>query len=281
MSAPALAPRRAERCLALAVTSGKGGVGKTSVVANLAIAMSKLGLRVTVLDADLGLANLDVMLGLVPKRTIEHFFRDGASFDDITIEGPGGIRLIPAGSGIPELTRLTTDELLRFVDAVRRVREQNDLLLVDTAAGISEQVSRVLALADRVALVTWPEPTALVDAYATLKLLRRRTPNQPVGLVVNGVADEREARQVHARLLAAAERFLSQGIDLDGFVPRDEAVVTAAKRQRAVLIDAPFAPASRSLERLALRFAALAHRRQRAGAEPCRDYNPPVAEVLH
>ena len=115
---------RAARTLTLAVTSGKGGVGKTAVVANLALSLAKLGLRVTVLDADMGLANLDVLLGMVPKKTIEHFFHDGLPMSEIVEEGPLGVRVVPAGSGLPELTSLSPDELLRFVDGVRTLREQ-------------------------------------------------------------------------------------------------------------------------------------------------------------
>jgi flagellar biosynthesis protein FlhG len=243
----------------VAITSGKGGVGKTAVTANLAIALGRLGRRVTVLDADMGLANLDVALGLVPKKTLEHFFHGSIDLGEIVIEGPAGIRLIPGGSGIPELTALATGELLRFVDALARVREECDLLLIDTAAGIGDQVSRMVSLADRVLLVTWPDPTALVDAYAALKVSRRRRPDQNVGLVVNGVENEAEASRVHARLTAAATRFLGQGVDLDGFIARDEALQSATRRQLSVVISNPLSPSSRCFERLALTLTAQLH----------------------
>jgi len=272
---------RHRRALTVAVTSGKGGVGKTLVAANLAIALAQVGLRVTLLDADLGLANADVLLGLAPRRTIEHFFRENVPLPDLAIEGPHGVRLIPAGSGVPELAHLPPEEMLRFVEGLRAVGERCDLLLIDTAAGIGEQVSRVLMLADRVLLVTWPEPTALVDAYAALKVTLRRDPSQEVGLVVNGVADGDEARRVHRRLDAAAVRFLGRGIDLDGFVPRDDAVTDAVRAQTAFLLAHPLSPASRSIERLATRLAAHARAHRITGASPRWDVNEVPTELPH
>ncbi len=282
MSGRAAAPaRRSRRALVLAVTSGKGGVGKTFVAANLAIALARTGLATTLLDADLSLANADVLLGLAPPRTIEHFFRERVPLTDLAIEGPGGIRLIPAGSGIPELASLPPEEMLRFVEGLRAVGERCDVLLIDTAAGIGDQVSRMLMLADRTLLVTWPEPAALVDAYAALKVALRRDPGQEIGLVVDGAADEDEARRVHRRLVAAASQFLGRGIDFDGFVLKDPAVADAACRQAALVIEQPLAPASRSLERLAAKVAARVRARSLSGASPRWHGNAPHPGIQH
>lgn len=239
-----------------AVTSGKGGVGKTAVAANLSIAMARQGWRVTVVDADMGLANVDVALGLCPKRTIEHFFRDGVSLEELALEGPDGIRVIPGGSGLPELTAVALRDLWRFVEAIEQLRASTDIVLLDTAAGIGDQVSRMVTLADRVLLVTWPDPTALVDAYAALKLSRRRRPEQEIGLVVNGVEGASEATRVHARLVAAANRFLGQGVELDGFITRDEALADATRRQLPVVTCSPLSSSSRCFERLAMTLTA-------------------------
>lgn len=262
------AARRVRRALVLAVTSGKGGVGKTFVAANLAVALARAGMATTLLDADLSLANADVLLGLTPPRTIEHFFRGQVPLSELAVEGPGGIKVIPAGSGIPELAHLPPEEMLRFVEGLREVGERCDVLLIDTAAGIGDQVSRMLMLADRTVLVTWPEPAALVDAYAALKVALRRDPAQEIGLVVNGASDEDEAHRVHQRLVAAARQFLGRGIDFDGFVPRDPAVAEAARRQDALVLAQPHAPASRALERLAAKVAARARARRLSGASP-------------
>ena len=284
MSTDDLAARtrpKPSRALTVAVGSGKGGVGKTTLVANLAIALARLGLKVTVVDGDMGLANLDVLLGLVPRRTLEHFFREGLPLEDLAVDGPLGVRVIPAGSGLPELTQLSMDELIQFVRGLQPLRETSDVLIFDTAAGIAESSSRLWLLAERFMLVTWPEPTALVDAYAALKVLRRRGPQQQVGLVVNGAKDADEAKRVHRRLDAAAQQFLGQGIQLDGYVVRDEAVAEAARRQKAVVLAQPLAPASRCVERLALHLAALAGGRLRGAGEQQWENACTPAELSH
>jgi flagellar biosynthesis protein FlhG len=272
MSAPPTkTPLRTTQPLTLAITSGKGGVGKSTIAANVALSLSQLGLRVTLLDGDMGLANLDVLMGLLPKRTLEHFFREGVPLEEIVIDGPAGLKVVPAGSGLPELTRLGPQHLAALVAGLQRLTVRTDVLLVDTAAGIGDHVSGLFPIADRVLLVTWPEPTALVDAYAALKVIRRRQPDQAIGLVVNGVRSADEARRVHQRLETAARQFLGTGVELDGYVLEDPAVADAARRQRPVLMAHPLCAASRSVERLALRLSALAGGRFKGATdEPCQ-----------
>lgn len=269
------------RGLSIAVGSGKGGVGKTSLVANLSIALGRAGLRVAVVDGDMGLANLDVLFGLTPQLTLEDFFRDRVRLEDIAIDGPQGVQVIAGGSGLPELTHLSPDELLRFMEGLSGLRERSDILLLDTAAGIGEASSRLWLLAERFLLVTWPEPAALVDAYAALKVLRRHGPAQEVGLVINGVDGAEQAACVHERLQSASRQFLGQNVVLDGYVLRDEAVADAARRQQPVIQLHPLSPASRCIERLALHFAALAGKAARGAygrpwPRTCR-----AGEVLH
>jgi flagellar biosynthesis protein FlhG len=272
---------RASQPLTLAITSGKGGVGKTTVVANLALALARGGLRVTVLDADLGLANLDVLLGLTPKKTIEHFFREEIPMEEIVLEGPLGIRLVPAGSGLPELTDLSQAELLRFVDGLRSLRRECDVLLIDTSAGIGDQVSRMLFLADRTILVTWPEPTALVDAYAALKVALRHRADARIGLVVNGTKGAEEARRIHERLETASRKFLGRSIELEGHVVLDDAVVQSSRRQQPVVLTSPMAPSSQCFDQLASRIAARVEGGLRGAIEePCAG-RPRVREVMH
>jgi flagellar biosynthesis protein FlhG len=272
---------RASKTLTLAVTSGKGGVGKTTVVANLSLALARHGLRVTVLDADLGLANLDVLLGLTPKKTIEHFFREEIPMEEIVVEGPMGMRLVPAGSGLPELTSLSQAELLRFVDGLRSLRRECDVLLIDTSAGIGDQVSRMLFLADRTLLVTWPEPTALVDAYAALKVALRHRGDASIGLVVNGANGAEEARRIHERLETASRKFLGRSIELEGHIVLDEAVVQASRRQQPVALSSPMAPSSRCFDQLASRIAARVEGGLRGAVEePCAG-RPRLSEVVH
>jgi len=270
MSRPALSREGVRQALTIAVGSGKGGVGKSSVVANLALAAAKSGLSVSVVDGDMGLANLDLLLGLTPRMTLENFFRDGVSLEEIAIEGPLGVRFVPGGAGIPELTRLTVEQLDRFTAGLTNLARTSEIVLLDTSAGIGDDAARLWRLADRFLLVTWPEPAALVDAYAALKVLRRGEPAPDVALVINGVADAEEAEEVHRRLQTAARRFLDLEVALDGFIVRDESMADAARRQQAVVELHPLSPASRCFERLALHLVALARRATHASAErPC------------
>src|SRR5437762_277194 len=156
----------ARRGAIIAITSGKGGVGKTNVVINLATSLARLGHRVGILDADFGLGNIDVMLGLTPVLHLGHFLTGERRFDEIIVEGPLGIRIIPAGTGIRALTALTSDQWQRLAGIIKQVSEGLDFLLIDTAAGISDNVIELLLMADRVLVVTSFEPTAVVDAYA-------------------------------------------------------------------------------------------------------------------
>jgi flagellar biosynthesis protein FlhG len=234
----------------LAVTSGKGGVGKTNVVANLAVAMARTGRRVTVLDADFGLANLDVLLGLSPPYTIEHVFRGNRTLSEIAVAGPAGIRVIPATSGVPDLARLDARRRAKIARGIEELRQDCDLLLIDTAAGIAENVSSMLLAADRVMVVTSPDPTALVDAYAVLKVLAHRDPHKDVGLLVNG-ADADEAARIHAQIQSACRHFLGRSVALEGHVVHDPALEEAVRQQRAMVESHPLAPASRCFEQLA------------------------------
>lgn len=254
--------RRPARGAVFTLVSGKGGVGKTTLAANLAIALSRLGHAVTVVDGDLGLANLDVLFGLLPQRTLEHFFREKVPLEEIAIEGPAGIQLIPAGSGLPEMTRPGRDAAAQLFEGLHRLARQGRTILVDAPAGIGEGAIMTAELADRALLVTWPDPSALVDAYATLKVMHGRRPEGQVGLVVNGAADSADASAVHGRLVAASRRFLDRELALDGFIPRDPSVEESARHQQALLLARPYAPASRALERLAMTLSA------RTGAGP-------------
>ncbi|GAB4224181.1 MAG: MinD/ParA family protein [Acidobacteriota bacterium] len=247
-------PRARRPCFSIALASGKGGVGKTTIAANLAMALAGFGTRVTLVDGDLSLANLDVLLGVIPERTIEHWFFGDATLDEIVVEGPRGVRVVAAGSGLQELTQLPEAAFDRLFDSLACLEDPSDVLIFDNAAGIGTQVSEIAARSSRALLVTWPEPAALVDAYAALKVLARRKPELPVGLLVNGARSEQEARRVHHRLSTASERFLGRRLGLDGWVPDDRAVREAAIDQRPVLLAEPMAPSSRQIELLATHF---------------------------
>jgi len=235
----------------MAIASGKGGVGKTNVVAGLAMSLAQQGQRVAVLDADFGLANLDILLGLAPQYTLEHVLRGEKLLEEILLDGPYGIRIIPASSGIQELTRLDAAAEMRLVQGLQRVSQSIDWLLIDTAAGIHDSVIKLLMAAQEVLLVTTPEPTALVDAYAMVKVVHLRDPLKPLWLMVNNAQNEEEAEETIEQLQAAIRRFLNKEIHVLGMVPTDPFMLQAVRQQRCVVDLYPHAPASKALARAA------------------------------
>jgi flagellar biosynthesis protein FlhG len=237
----------------VAIASGKGGVGKTNVVAGLAMALARDGQRVAVLDADFGLANLDILLGLSPTYTLEHVLGGEKLLEEILLDGPFGIRIIPASSGIQELTRLDAAAELRLVQGLQRVSAGIDWLLIDTAAGIHDSVIKLLMAAQEVLLVTTPEPTALVDVYAMVKVVHLRDPRKPLWLLVNNAQGQEEAEETIDQLQAATRRFLKRELNVLGMVPADPWVLQAVRQQRGVLELFPQAPAALALAAAARR----------------------------
>jgi len=228
----------------MAITSGKGGVGKTNVVAGLAMSLAEMGQRVVVLDADFGLANIDILLGLSPTHTLEHVLRGEKLLEEILVDGPMGIKVIPASSGIQELTRLDAASELRLIQGLQRVAEGQDWLLIDTAAGIHDSVIKLLMAAQEVLLVTTPEPTSLVDAYAMVKVVHLRDPKKPLWLLVNNAQSETEAEETIEQLQAATQRFLGRELQVLGLVPSDPFLLQAVRQQRGVVEVFPQAPSA-------------------------------------
>ncbi|HEU4403268.1 MAG TPA: MinD/ParA family protein [Candidatus Polarisedimenticolia bacterium] len=241
---------------ALAVTGSKGGVGKSNLAINLAIALARWGRRVLLVDGDLGLASLDILLGLVPERTVEHLVRGEATIDELLVEGPAGVRVLPAASGLPDLARLDEPARRRLLEALARQRPRADHVLVDTGAGLNEASLSLQLAAARVIVVTTPEPPSLVDAYATLKVLWSADPGKEADLVVNSVSDESEALEAYRQIARAAGHFLGREPGYLGAVRSDPHVREAVRRQRAVADLFPDSRAARSYEEIALRVAA-------------------------
>lgn len=236
--APGPAPA-GRRTRVIAVTSGKGGVGKTNLVLNLGVAWAQRGRRVVVLDGDLGTANVDVLLGLQARHTLAHVLRGEKRLDEVVRIGPSGLGIIPGASGLADLTELTPERRDYLVGELARLDGWVDAVLVDTAAGIGASVSALLLAAAEVVLVTTPEPTALTDAYALVKVAVAAGCRAQLRLVVNQARSVREAQMAAQRLVAVAQEFLGVSLEACGFLPYDDCVSQAVKRQVPVLLAYP------------------------------------------
>jgi flagellar biosynthesis protein FlhG len=241
----------------VAVTSGKGGVGKTFVSANLAAAMAKRGLRVLVLDADLGLANLDVVLNLYPKVTLHDVFQGKAKLEDAIVKAPGGFSVLLAGSGMVEYSRLTPEVRNEFLNIMSGLVPHYDIVLLDTGAGISDVVLFAVSLASEVLVVATPEPTSLTDAYATIKVLVGQQKRQIIRMVINQTARLGDGRAITVQLQQVLDRFVTtepgRPIKLVhmGDIPADTAVRQAVMRRQLLIQSAPGCPASLAITQLA------------------------------
>jgi flagellar biosynthesis protein FlhG len=238
-----------------AFTSGKGGVGKTNIVANLAAALAMAGTRVAVVDGDLGLANLDLLLDVYPRYTLADFFAGKRALTDIVVTSPLGITLLPAASGIPHVTTLSSEQKLLFLSELDTLPQDADVMLVDTASGISDLVTYFASAAHEIVLVITPEPTSLTDAYALVKILASVHGEKHFWVLANTVEDEAEARRLFAALARTAQRFLPVSFDLLGWAPRDSALTHAVAQRRTVVETAPHSPSARAFAALARRLA--------------------------
>ncbi len=237
----------------LAVTGGKGGVGKTSVSINLGIALAERGRRVVLLDADLGLANVDVLLGLRPKRNLADVLAGDCGLADILIDGPGGLRIIPASSGTQSMVTLGRREHAGLISAFSEIAAEMDVLIVDTAAGISDSVLSFVRAAQESLVVVCDEPSSLADAYALIKLLSRDHGMQRFRIVANMVRGSQEGVQLFNKLSQVCDRFLDVTLHHAGDIPYDDMVRKCIQRQRPVVLGAPRSRAAAAFRELAAR----------------------------
>ncbi len=219
----------------ISVTSGKGGVGKTVCVANLAVIMSKQGYRVLVIDADLGLANIDLHFGLNPKFNLNHFFAGEKKLEEILVEAREGIMILPAGSGFQDFTHLDSSQQIHFIEEIDLLHDRFDVVLIDTEAGISENVTYFNLAAQVIIVVTTPEPTAISDAYALMKLLSTRFSEKRFKLIVNSVSSESEALDVYHKLTLVGNRFIDISIDFLGGIPLDKRFTDSVRKQKTLV----------------------------------------------
>ncbi len=230
----------------MSVTSGKGGVGKTVCVANLAKVMAGQGYRVLVIDADLGLANIDLYFGLSPNYNLNHFFSGEKQLDEILISAAEGIMVLPAGSGVQKYTHLDAGQKAGLMEALDLLHGRFDVVLIDTEAGISENVTYFNVAAQEILVVTTPEPTAISDAYALMKLLSTRFHEKYFRLIVNSVSSENEALDVYHKLTLVSSRFIDISIDFLGSIPVDKRFTDSVRKQKALVEIYPKAKSSQA-----------------------------------
>mgnify|MGYP005814238407 CR=1 FL=1 len=252
------------RSWSLAVTSGKGGVGKTSLAVNLALALAQRGERTCLVDGDLGLANVDVLLNLHPRHTLREVVADGLPLDEAVVPGPAGLEVIPAASGVEALANLDAASRHALVKRLQRRSGRAGITILDTGAGLSRTVVALTLAADAVLVVTTPEPTAITDAYAMIKVLTQRRGDLPVGLLVNLAEHAAHAREIHGHIERIARRFLQREVSLAGWVPRDACVERAVREQRPLVLYFPYARAAEAIRGIAERLARDAAPRPRA-----------------
>ncbi|TGE32630.1 MinD/ParA family protein [Desulfosporosinus sp. Sb-LF] len=241
----------------IAVTSGKGGVGKTNFTVNLALALAEYGQRIIILDGDLGLANVDIAFGLTARHTIAHLISGEKSIEQIILSGPRGIGIIPGGSGVQGLADLERDKLTNVLANLGRLEKMADMLIIDTGAGLGHTVMNFLQAADDIILVTTPEPTSLTDAYGLLKTLRKEAGEVPIHVVVNRVRTESDAQATFRRLETAVHKFLDGSVNFMGWVYDDPLVGRSVMQQEPVGISFPESPAYRCVQWIAGKVAGI------------------------
>lgn len=235
----------------IAIASGKGGVGKTNVTVNLGVAMASQGKEVVLLDADLGLANIDVMLGLHPQYNLLHVLDGSKSLRDIIVEGPAGLKIIPAASGVQKMAELSTAEHAGMIQAFSEMDQHIDVLLIDSAAGIADSVVSFSKAAQEVIVVVCDEPASITDAYALIKLLSREHGVERFHIIANMSRSVQEGRELFDKIALVCERFLDVTLDFMGIVPFDEDLRSAVKKQRSVVDAYPRSKSATSFAHLA------------------------------
>jgi flagellar biosynthesis protein FlhG len=234
----------------IALANGKGGVGKTSLSVSLAISLAEHGHSTLLVDADLGLANIDLILGLRPTNTLRHVVRDGVKLEDVVMTGPEGIGVISGGSGVKELVGLTSEQLSDLLSKINSAGSKYDFVVFDTASGLDESVMTFLRGSKRVLIVATPDPTSVMDAYATAKILFGEQPNANVSLIVNMADGDAHGGTVYERFKAIAGQFLNKEIGLAAVVPFDPAVAAALRSREAFILKSPRCKAAKAIDSL-------------------------------
>ncbi|MCS7234214.1 MAG: MinD/ParA family protein [Synergistetes bacterium] len=229
----------------ISVASGKGGVGKTNLVVNLGIALAKRGSRVLIIDADLGLANVDIVLGLTSRYNLYHVIKGEKKIHEIIVDGPEGIKVIAGGAGIQELANLSSSQRVQFIASLSELDSYADIILIDTSAGISQNVLGFVLASDETIVITTPEPTAIRDAYGIIKAIALGNKDAKIRLLINMASSMEEAEDVASRIETVARQFLDISVDKLGFILKDPVVSEAVIRQKPFIIVYPTSKAAR------------------------------------
>jgi len=240
-----------DRGRVITISSGKGGVGKTNISVNLAISLAKKGLSVCVFDADTSLANVNILLNLSPQFTLEQVLDGSKKIEEILLEGPGGITIVPAASGIAEFASLDVTQQKTLLQALTALEQRFDYLIIDTAAGISANVTTFLQATEHCVLVVTPEPTSLTDAFALMKVMRQKQCESKIHILTNMVDNYLNSVDIYKRLSGASARYLNTDLDYLGYVPRDEYLRLSVQKQVPVTIAYPGSQASYRFQALA------------------------------
>ena len=243
--------RQRHGAVTIALASGKGGVGKSNIAVNLSVALARIGLRVTLVDADMGLANADLLLNIQPRYTLSHVLLGVKSLEEVSVEGPGGIRLIPGASGVQRVADLSEFERQNLISQFHKLAASTDIIVLDCGAGIGRNVISFASAADCVSIVTTPQPTALTDAYAIIKTLHAEGYAGRLSLLVNMVKTRAEAQEAYRRVAGVAKRFLNYIVAESGYVLQDNAVELAVRQRQPFVLRYPNSNASACITAIA------------------------------
>lgn len=247
----ATVPLEADNTRILAVASGKGGVGKSNLVVNLAVALAQQGKKVVVFDADLGMANVDILMGVVPRYNLYDVLYGKKELNDVIVKGPAGVEIVPGGSGIQELANLAPQRQEQLLNSLQHVAARADYLLIDTGAGISRVVVAFLGAAQEVIIVTTPEPTSLTDAYGLIKILAKYGDHTNIKTVINRITNKRDGEHTGEKLRMTALRFLNLELETLGYIREDRYLLKAVKEREPLLLKYPYSAASEDIQIIA------------------------------
>lgn len=249
----------------IAVTSGKGGVGKTTVSVNVAVALAKMGQRVALLDADMGLANVDILLGIYPKHNLAHVLSGEKSLNEIMLDGPFGLKVIPGASGIQKMAELSTMEQASLIRAFSEIDQDLDILIVDTAAGISASVVNFVRACQEIIVVICDEPTSLTDAYAFIKLLNRDYSICQFNVIANMISTAEQGRKLFQKLSKVTDNYLDVSLQFAGSIPYDLSLRKAVQQQNPVVLEYPDSGVSLAIHAIAERIDSMPQKYQAGG----------------